>query len=195
MRTQRKFRVTPGRGAEAHALDLVNRLIKALLPTLGYPMTAARTGRGINPFWILLSFTSFETSKATSATRFTPFPLRASVNTTCVSPFFLNHATHFERSASLTMSARFKTKTRSFDPTHSGMSGCVVASGMRMSRTSTTASTALSCSRRSFSARAMWPGYHCTRRTCFGSVWKQRSFLSYTMSEFRGRGATVVSEE
>ena len=41
-----------------------------------------------------------------------------------------------------------------------------MASGMRMSRTSTTASTALSCSLSAFSALAMCPGYHCTSRTC-----------------------------
>ena len=141
-------------------------MISALLPTLGYPITAVRTARGINPFATRFSFTRSLTSSATSATRFTPFPERASVSTTCVSPFRLNQLTHLLRSESLTMSARFRTNTRSLDPIQSGMSGCVVASGMRMSRTSTTASTALSCSRRSFSARAMCPGYHCTRRTC-----------------------------
>mmetsp|Transcript_6704 Transcript_6704/g.10292 ORF Transcript_6704/g.10292 Transcript_6704/m.10292 type:complete len:303 (+) Transcript_6704:975-1883(+) len=166
MRTQRRLRVTPGRGALAHALVLVRRLMSADLPTLGYPMTAVRTGRGCSPLARRLSLTSLLTSSATSFTRLTPLPLRASVSTTCSSPLFLNQATHLERSASLTISARLSTSTRSLVPIHDGMSGCVVASGMRMSRTSTMASTAFNCSRRSFSARAMCPGYHCTSRTC-----------------------------
>ena len=65
--------MTPGRGAEAHALDFVSRLISALLPTLGYPITAVRTARGINPF-ATRSLTRSLTSSATSATRFTPSP-------------------------------------------------------------------------------------------------------------------------
>ena len=50
MLTHCRWRVTPGRWAEMHCARPSSRLMSALLPTLGKPTTAARTGRGRSPF-------------------------------------------------------------------------------------------------------------------------------------------------
>jgi hypothetical protein len=86
MRTHRKSLVTPGLGALAHAAFPTSLFINALFPTFGYPTTAARTGRGSNPFAALFAFISSLISIAISFTLRVPFPARASVSTTLVSP-------------------------------------------------------------------------------------------------------------
>ena len=49
IRTHLSCLVTPGRAALSTTRRFTNRLIKADLPTLGKPITTARTGRGNIP--------------------------------------------------------------------------------------------------------------------------------------------------
>lgn len=67
-RTHLRLRVTPGLGALLHVLRPRKRLIRADLPTLGKPTTAARTARGCRLRAVrraLIAVLSFSASRTT----------------------------------------------------------------------------------------------------------------------------------
>mmetsp|Transcript_10562 Transcript_10562/g.20885 ORF Transcript_10562/g.20885 Transcript_10562/m.20885 type:complete len:224 (-) Transcript_10562:195-866(-) len=182
IRIHRSDRVTPGRGALSAILRPNKRLMRADLPTLGNPTTTALTGLGRSPRLVRFAFIFSLTCNACFTTDATPSPLFALVHDTeC--PLSLKNADHAFASSSLTISRRFRTITRGFDPTHLGIDGCLVDIGILPSLTSSTISTARSCSLSSCSALAICPGYHCTILTAStGLIFCSISFKSGSSS-------------
>jgi len=81
-RTHFSIRVTPGLGAVSTTLRLSRRLISALLPMLGKPMTQARTGRGCRLRRARLALIATLADRMASRSRCTPAPSRPSVQKT-----------------------------------------------------------------------------------------------------------------
>mmetsp|Transcript_9895 Transcript_9895/g.29098 ORF Transcript_9895/g.29098 Transcript_9895/m.29098 type:complete len:243 (+) Transcript_9895:465-1193(+) len=169
-RTHCRLRVMPGVSADFAILRPSKRLMSALLPTLGKPMTATRMARGSRSRLARRSLTWAPRRRHAFLISCMPLSLLAlklkmgvsGASAPCAFARATASSTKCPRQSRSALSGaqslRLNTMTCGLAPIHVGTSGCVVLRGMRASRTSMTTSTQPRYSTSWRSALAMCPG-------------------------------------